>query len=247
MICSFQKWILLKKKCSRKSDLVLWFQTICSSFCCLPRCRWWASCPESRARVGPVFGHPDRRDEDWCCLTWRTFFKRSILQINHFFFPSRPTFLIFIIMDFLMVDVWIYYMWPTAESYDLRSSRELRGFLLDFAVGHPKLETGWKKWGSNTGMIWMHSIHLSCFWRILLCFLHEAWSDSRITTPWHFDETFYQLWTDIVCWSRRVRSLKQDLTFACSYRLLGTFFTPSLCSFTVPPWKARSTPKFWWR
>lgn len=150
-------------------------------------------------------------------------------------------------MDFLMVDVWIYYMWPTAESYDLRSSRELRGFLLDFAVGHPKLETRWKKWGSNTGMIWMHSIHLSCFWRILLCFLHEAWSSSRIMTPWHFDETFYQLWTDIVCWSRRVRSLKQDLNFACPYRLLDTFFAPSLCSFTVPPWKARSTPKFWWR
>jgi len=48
-------------------------------------------------------------------------------------------------MDFLMVDVWIYYMWPTAESYDLRSSRELRGFLLDFAVGHPKLETMMKE------------------------------------------------------------------------------------------------------
>ena len=209
-------------------------------FCCLPRCRWWASCPESRALVGPVFGHPDRRAEDWCCLTWRTFFKRAVLQEN-IFFPSRPTFSIFIIMDFLIG--WCLDLLHVAHCWELWPPEQpwASGLPVGLCSGAPQIgnkmkEVRVKHWydmdAFNTSFVFLENSALFSTWSLKWFENHDA------MTLW---------WNVLLCWSRRVRSLKQDLNFACPYRLLDTFFAPSLCSFTVPPWKARSTPKFWWR
>ena len=144
---------------------------------------------------------------------------------------------------FLWISWWLMFGFVTrgpltAESYDLRSSRELRGFLLDFAVRH--LQNGftrWQKWGSFKMIFIKNWYYMDAFNTCFVdsaFFLHEAWGDenhSQYTLIKHFSS--FELksswtWTLHVC--------------------IGCLVLYSKCLFLYCSAleEARSTPKFWW-
>ena len=199
------------------------------------------------------------RAKNRSCLTWTFFFEAMKTQeINlqkhaktYVFFPSRPPFQCsssWISMDFLMVDVWICYTWPT-DCWELWPPEQpwASGLPVGLCSAAP---TKWVHKMKEVRVIqddfiknWYYMDAFNTCFVNSAFFQHEAWSDenhSQYTLIKHFSS--FELKSS---WSRKERALNRSWTLHVCIGCL-VLYPKCLFLYCSALEEARSTPKFWW-